>query len=111
MAIGLEKRGRVSALTLLAEWLRDPWRSEDYRRMHRRAQAAEGRELRLRAALARSWLFEMTYQNEPDDPSVYSDGWMCAGCFDDWPTGERPSAETADEVKHHPSCALHVEAP
>lgn len=101
----------MSIAAALVDWLRDPWRSEDFQRMHRRAQAAESREAKLRNALAESWLFEMTYQNEPDDPSVYSEGWKCAGCFDDWPPGECPDADTKDDVRHHPTCALFTALP
>lgn len=63
---------------------------------------------RLRTTLAEGWLFEMTYQNEPDDPSVYSEGWMCCGCMDSWPDGDRPPADSKEEVRHHPTCVLYM---
>lgn len=60
---------------------------------------------RLRGVLLDSWLYEATWSNEPDDPSVYSDGWQCAGCFDVDGWGP-PTADTKDDVQHHATCPI-----
>lgn len=63
---------------------------------------------RLRAGLEEMLVVEMTFQNEPDDPSVYSEGWACGHCDLGDGNADRPYAEEKAEVTHpSESCPLY----
>ena len=72
---------------------------------HLRAENA-----RLRAALEENFVVEMTYSNEADDPTVYSEGWACAHCDLGDGCADRPYADEKALVTHVASCPLYCSA-